>query len=275
MSTTVTEQQQQLTIIHVAPNTIEPNTWNPNRQSQEMYEREKLSIKMHGFIDPITTRDLGKGRYQIIDGEHRWRAARDLELPTIPIVSLGKLDDHNAKKLTMLFNELGGDPEPAILAKLMADLAKVDSVEQLATELPFYQAELEALIQTADAATASLGDLTEVDNKPDASDDPKSPKNTPQTGAEMRRFVLNKITGHIPLKLALALTDEYNLSAIAVDSNTPEVVLADVLDRLKKARPRKAKTKSKRKPNAASGNQKGTGDRKASGNRRGAPAPQA
>jgi ParB family chromosome partitioning protein len=50
------------------------------------------SIKERGEIDvPIVCHDCGDGRYEIVSGEYRWRAAAVLELKTVPVI-IRKLD---------------------------------------------------------------------------------------------------------------------------------------------------------------------------------------
>lgn len=274
-----------LDLVAVKVADVVPNPWNPNKQSDEMFEREKLSIQNNDFIDPITVREMEEGGYQIIDGEHRWRAATELGIEEVPASNLGKIPDHKAKKLTLLFNELKGDPEPALLARLMHDLADKQSIEDLALELPFFPAEIDALVKSADFDFDTVFGDVDQENQDAKSKRGKGGEEgkggegaassaPPKTGAEMRRFVLSTVNGNIPVKLAEALVAEYKRSSDSVESTNVEIVLGDVLKRLRASAPGKRTTR-KKKPNGPSGNDKGTGDRKASGNRRGAQAPQA
>lgn len=64
---------------------IEPNPFQPRTE----FDQEELlelvqSIKTHGIIQPVTLRSLGKGKYQIISGERRWRASKLAGLKSIP-----------------------------------------------------------------------------------------------------------------------------------------------------------------------------------------------
>jgi ParB family chromosome partitioning protein len=44
------------------------------------------SIKAQGLIQPIVVRDLGRGQYELVAGERRWRAAKKAGLSEIPAV---------------------------------------------------------------------------------------------------------------------------------------------------------------------------------------------
>lgn len=59
-------------------NQMEPNNYNPNKMNERQYAAEMESIQHFGFIDPITLRVNEEGNYIIVDGEHRWRATKEI-----------------------------------------------------------------------------------------------------------------------------------------------------------------------------------------------------
>lgn len=120
----------------IDPDWLQPNTWNPNRMNAFMYAKELQSIKDHGIVDPITVRKVGENRFEIIDGEHRWRAVRDLGYRKVPVYILD-VDELEAKKLTILLNELRGQALPADMGTLLKDLMKHQPLESLLDELPY------------------------------------------------------------------------------------------------------------------------------------------
>lgn len=69
-------------------NAIEPNPYQP-RTVLDSAALETLagSIRAHGIIQPlVVTAGLERGRYIIIAGERRWRAARIAGLTSVPVV---------------------------------------------------------------------------------------------------------------------------------------------------------------------------------------------
>ncbi len=66
---------------------LEPNAYQPRGPMDEggLQELAK-SIKANGVIQPIIVRRLESGRYQIIAGERRWRAAQRAGLLRVPVV---------------------------------------------------------------------------------------------------------------------------------------------------------------------------------------------
>ena len=65
-------------------NNIKPNPDQPRRDfDKKSLEELSLSIKNKGIITPITLRKSGKN-YEIVAGERRWRAAKNVNLKSIP-----------------------------------------------------------------------------------------------------------------------------------------------------------------------------------------------
>lgn len=134
----------------VSIDNIQPNQWNYNEQSSFIYEKEKLSIHNHGFMEPILVRTIGQDKYEIIDGYHRWLACRELGGTEIPVIDLGKVPDEKAQTMTITMNELGGVPNEIKLSKILVSLAREGSIDDLAEELPFDDKELERLSKLTD-----------------------------------------------------------------------------------------------------------------------------
>lgn len=64
---------------------IEANPFNP-RSNFEKNSLDELteSIKVHGIIQPLTVRKLGRDKYQLISGERRFRASQMAGLTEVP-----------------------------------------------------------------------------------------------------------------------------------------------------------------------------------------------
>ncbi len=72
---------------------IDPNPLQPRRRfGEEELAELAASIREHGVVQPVVVRPVG-GRYQLVAGERRWRAARLAGLRTIPAVVRAVPDD--------------------------------------------------------------------------------------------------------------------------------------------------------------------------------------
>lgn len=66
---------------------IEPNHFQPRTHFDESrLEELAQSIRSNGIIQPLLVRRQGDGRYQLVAGERRWRAAQRAGLEKVPAV---------------------------------------------------------------------------------------------------------------------------------------------------------------------------------------------
>lgn len=128
---------------------IHPNAWNPNRQDDFMYAKELASIRAFGFVSPLIVRAID-GLYEIIDGEHRWKAAKELGMKEVPVWSLGAVDDETAKQLTIILNETKGRAQPDLLKPLLEDLLESRTADELLAVLPYTPEQFAGLTDSFD-----------------------------------------------------------------------------------------------------------------------------
>lgn len=137
-----------LEILRVPIGVVHPNSWNPNKQTDRTYTAERESIRTFGFIDPclVWPHPDREGEWQIIDGEHRWRAAGDEHLTEILVTPLTNLTEAAAKKLTIVLNETRGDADVVLLGALLNDLQAQLGEEEFPLALPYSEGELAHLL---------------------------------------------------------------------------------------------------------------------------------
>ena len=86
---------------------IEKIMSNPNQPRRE-FDEEALtelsnSIREIGIITPITLRQMSNGKYQIIAGERRWRAAKAAGMNTIPAY-IRTVEDEGVMEMALVEN---------------------------------------------------------------------------------------------------------------------------------------------------------------------------
>ena len=116
---------------------IEPNPWNPNLQSDFIYQKEIESIKKFGLLGSILVRETA-GIYQILDGEHRWKACKELGFTKIQVETIGEIPDEQARTFTILLNNIRGKDNIEKRAELFKQLD-----EGQLSLLPFTKEEIE------------------------------------------------------------------------------------------------------------------------------------
>lgn len=83
---------------------IKPNPWNPKDKDTEDYKKIKQSIELKGQRLPIIVREKGN-RYEVIDGEQRYTACKELGFQEVIIYNEGKMSDDEAKELTIWYQQ--------------------------------------------------------------------------------------------------------------------------------------------------------------------------
>ena len=91
-------------ISRIALNEIETNPKQPRHDFDEASLKElAASVKMHDIIQPVTVSRLASGKYRLISGERRWRAAKLAGLKDIPAY-IRQADDQQLLELALLEN---------------------------------------------------------------------------------------------------------------------------------------------------------------------------
>ncbi len=100
----------------VAVELIDANPFQPRTSFGETEIAElSQSVKAKGIIQPVLVRPMG-GRYQLVAGERRWRAAKLAGLKTIPAV-IKDLEDREVLELALTENILRDDLGPLEAAR--------------------------------------------------------------------------------------------------------------------------------------------------------------
>jgi ParB family chromosome partitioning protein len=108
-------------LAEVAVDQIDANPFQPRRNfSADKLKELADSIRASGLVQPVLLR-RANGRYQLIAGERRWRAARQAGLSTIPAV-VREIGDRDALELALTENLLREDLNPLEAAEGYAAL---------------------------------------------------------------------------------------------------------------------------------------------------------
>lgn len=153
------EVERKIEVTYLDLDTIHPNAWNPNAMGDRTYEAARESIRTFGFLVPMIVRSDPEieGQWQIIDGEHRWKAAQDEGATRGPAIIVDGFSDPEVKKLTLALN-MHGDADVVPLGKLLAELSlSMSTLDELRMALPYGDSELEELVKIGQIEWGSFG----------------------------------------------------------------------------------------------------------------------
>ncbi len=103
---------------------IEPNPSQPRRT----FDEEALlalagSIRLRGVLQPVLVRPIPGGRFELIAGERRWRAARIAERETVPAI-IRRHDDAESLEVALIENMARENLNPVDEARACAALVE-------------------------------------------------------------------------------------------------------------------------------------------------------
>ncbi|MGJ3204836.1 ParB/RepB/Spo0J family partition protein [Geobacillus sp. FJAT-46040] len=111
------------TVREVSIHDLHPNPYQPRKTFQpEAIEELKQSILQHGILQPLIVRRVPNG-FEIVVGERRYRAAKEANLPSVPVV-VRKLTDEQMMEFALLENLQREDLNPieeAMAYKMLMD----------------------------------------------------------------------------------------------------------------------------------------------------------
>ncbi|MEW5322029.1 ParB/RepB/Spo0J family partition protein [Geobacillus thermoleovorans] len=111
------------TVREVSIHDLHPNPYQPRKMFQpEAIEELKQSILQHGILQPLIVRRAPNG-FEIVVGERRYRAAKEANLPSVPVV-VRELTDEQMMEFALLENLQREDLNPieeAMAYKMLMD----------------------------------------------------------------------------------------------------------------------------------------------------------
>ena len=126
---------------------LQPGKYQPRtRMDQASLEELARSLKSQGVMQPILARTLGKGRYEIIAGERRWRAAKLAGLREVPVV-IREVPDSAALAMALIEN---------IQRENLNPLEEATGIHRLINEFKMTHQEAAEAVGRSRAATTNL-----------------------------------------------------------------------------------------------------------------------
>lgn len=101
------ESQQMVSTHRLMASKFQPRTEFEDEGLKELAD----SISKSGIIQPIIVRPKSDGNYEIIAGERRWRAAKMIQLPSVPVV-IKEIADKDVMEMAIIENVQRQDLKP-------------------------------------------------------------------------------------------------------------------------------------------------------------------
>jgi ParB family chromosome partitioning protein len=135
---------------------LKPSAFQP-RENFESVALQALadSLREEGMLQPLVVRPTAQGKYEIIAGERRWRAAQMAGLKEVPC-RVGEFSDERALKIALIENMLRQDLNPVELAQ---------GIERMAGEFKFTHEEIAAVLGKSRSEISNQLRLLKLDTR--------------------------------------------------------------------------------------------------------------
>ena len=141
----------EISLDQLTPGEFQPRTKMHKKTLEELAD----SIKNQGVLQPLLVREKASGRYEIIAGERRWRAAQIAGLKSVP-VSIKKVNNNDAAKIALVENLQRED---------LNAMDQSRGLQRLQMEFNLSQEELAKSIGKSRSAVTNLLRLSKLDKK--------------------------------------------------------------------------------------------------------------
>lgn len=139
---------QQISVEQISSNQWQPREYFDHAQLEDLV----ASIKAHGILQPLILTHTGVGKYELIAGERRWRAATIAGLKTVPAI-VRSASDQQKLELAIIENIQRQDLNP---------LEEARSFQRLMDEFSLTQEEAAARVGKKRSSVANTLRLLEL-----------------------------------------------------------------------------------------------------------------
>lgn len=147
----------------VAWETLEASSEQPRKDLDRGLDRLAESLRRHGMMQPIVVTRSGEGKYEILAGERRWRAARKAGLKQVPVVVReGRLAGDERLELALIENIQREDLDAIERAKGCARLMSEYGMTQdaVAERLGYQRSTVANLVRLLELPPEIQGDVS-------------------------------------------------------------------------------------------------------------------
>jgi len=91
-------------VVKISASAISANPWQPRTHfDQDRLHELAASIKEHGILQPLIVTDAGGGKYQLVAGERRLKAAQLIGITEVPCI-VRKIEDQKKLEVSLIEN---------------------------------------------------------------------------------------------------------------------------------------------------------------------------
>jgi rubrerythrin len=116
--------------------------WNYKTDSEFLMDALVENMRRNGQIVNVITRELGHGKHEVVNGNHRLEALRKIGASEVVCFNLGKVSKEDAIRLAIETNETNFEANMPKLAAVVTDVVEAPRFDMKANTLPYTEEEV-------------------------------------------------------------------------------------------------------------------------------------
>jgi len=141
-------------------------SWNYKEDNDFLMDKLVENIRRNGQIENIIVREIGNGKYEVVNGNHRLDALMVLKFDSVYCYNLGEISEIQAKRIAVETNETKFSANDKSLADVINEIVDNFDVKDVLETLPYSEMELDIM----------LGNMKEPDIEPEEAENPYTQK---------------------------------------------------------------------------------------------------
>lgn len=171
---TVKTKQATKGFMEISVKKLKPAEWNYKKDDDEKALKLLSNIKRNGQLENIIVRDIGRGKFEVVNGNHRLPVFKELGIDPM-VFNLGKITQAEAERIAIETNETRFETDHIALAERIAGLMDEWSIEDLAATMPYTEEELDGMAKLLDFDWEQFNSDEDEDSQGDGNGDEEPP----------------------------------------------------------------------------------------------------
>ena len=155
--------------IEIPLNKLVSAEWNYKKidddQSLALMEKLKKNLARNGQVENIIVRKMDKGKFEVVNGNHRLKALGSIGVKSVVCFNLGKITLAHAQRIAVETNETNFEKDPTKMAHMLKSITAEFSVDDLIETMPMDKSDIDGYLGSLEFDSG--GGKTDPDSVPD------------------------------------------------------------------------------------------------------------
>lgn len=121
--------------------------WNYKEDDAEMESKLRENLKANGLVMNLIVREIGKGKFEVVNGNHRLKVMNDLGIEEAMCFNMGKVSEEAAIRIAIETNETSFETNTLKLSDLMRRISEKFDMRDLVGSMPYQEEHIQSMLK--------------------------------------------------------------------------------------------------------------------------------